>query len=101
MIWFGLLMVLSLLDFSQSKFTLVGKVIFKENELPDSFPDNSWLTVKVEDTSLMDAPSVSLGHILVPIRNYTRAHGGIKFKLDNIEFVRAPQISVSPIRMMR
>ena len=39
---------------------ITGEVKFRANA-PESIPSNSHLTVKFEDVSLMDAPSVKLG----------------------------------------
>ena len=52
------------------EISIHGELIF-EGVAPDSFPPNSYLLVKFEDVSMMDAPSVLLGKTVVDLY-YTR-----------------------------
>ncbi|XP_066924483.1 uncharacterized protein [Clytia hemisphaerica] len=99
MIW-GSLIILSLIHLYLCDFTLVGMIKFKDGDLPERVPDNSWLTVKVEDTSIMDVASVSLGSTTVPVQNYTKSNDGIKFRVENIKYAKVPEISVSAVLNM-
>ena len=51
-------------------FNISGKIIFANGEVPEAIPDGSLLTVKVEDTNMMDAPAVRLGEYREIIQNY-------------------------------
>ena len=44
-----------------------GEVKFSNDSAPEVLPENSYLTVKFEDVSLMDAPSVKLGESVVDV----------------------------------
>lgn len=48
---------------------ITGEVKFSTGLAPDVLPANSHLTVKFEDVSLMDAPSVRLGESVVDVTN--------------------------------
>ena len=50
-------------------FQVSGKIIFTGGN-PSSFPANTWLTVKVEDTSLQDTETKLLGEHQCEIKNY-------------------------------
>lgn len=46
---------------------ITGEVKFSNDSAPDALPEDSYLTVKFEDVSLMDAPSVKLGESVVDV----------------------------------
>lgn len=46
---------------------ITGEVKFSNDSAPDVLPEKSYLTVKFEDVSLMDAPSVKLGESVVDV----------------------------------
>ena len=48
---------------------ITGEVKFSNDSAPDVLPANSHLTVKFEDVSLMDAPSVKIGESVVDVTN--------------------------------
>lgn len=48
---------------------ITGKIIFTGGSAPDVLPAPSYLTVKFEDVSLMDAPSVKIGESVVDVTN--------------------------------
>lgn len=48
---------------------ITGEVKFSSGSAPDALPANSYLIVKFEDVSLMDAPSVRLGDSVVDVTN--------------------------------
>ena len=55
-------------------YIIKGKIIF-EGEPPKELPKGSTLTVKVEDTSLMDAPSKVLNKTETTIAEYKKEDG--------------------------
>ena len=50
-------------------FQVSGKIIFTDGK-PSLLPANTWLTVKVEDTSLQDVSAKLLGQHQCEIKNY-------------------------------
>ena len=48
---------------------ITGEVKFSNDSALDVLPANSHLTVKFEDVSLMDAPSVKIGESVVDVTN--------------------------------
>lgn len=48
---------------------IAGEVKFSSGSSPDVLPANSYLTVKFQDVSLMDAPSVLIGESVVDVTN--------------------------------
>ena len=48
---------------------IAGEVKFSSSSSPDVLPANSYLTVKFQDVSLMDAPSVLIGESVVDVTN--------------------------------
>ena len=55
-------------------YIVKGKIIF-EGEAPRKFPKGTKLTVKVEDTSMMDAPSKILNSTETIITGYKKEEG--------------------------
>ena len=51
-----------------------------EGSAPDRLPANSYLKVKLEDVSLMDASSVLLGETVVDLSSYNKATN-LKFEI--------------------
>ncbi|XP_002163389.1 uncharacterized protein LOC100211495 isoform X1 [Hydra vulgaris] len=49
-----------------------GKIVFASAEVPEEIPNGSLLTVKVQDTNMMDAPAVLLGEYKTIIQNYNK-----------------------------
>lgn len=71
MMLFGVLSVIVLLDAvtSIAGITVKGQIEF-QNGVPEALDPNTWLTVKIEDGSLQDAPSTVLGKNITQIKNY-------------------------------
>lgn len=61
------------------KITVHGELIFEG--APDSLPAKSYLQVKFEDVSLMDAASVVLGDTVVDLASYDKAKN-LKYKIE-------------------
>lgn len=51
-------------------YTVKGQLKFGSNGAPNSIPDGSQLTVKLQDTSRMDAPTIELGKMVKLIKGY-------------------------------
>lgn len=55
-----------------NEISIHGELIF-EGGAPDTLPANSYLQVKFEDVSIMDASSVILGKTVVDLSSYNKA----------------------------
>ena len=77
-------------------FTVTGEIRFNGPITTENFPPNTWLTVKIEDASMMDVSSITLGTIVVDI---SHSNFPITYTLDDAigrsHQVRASDISVS------
>ena len=73
---FTVLLVLTMVSMQciNCKYIIKGKVIF-QGKPPQELPLGSKLTVKVEDTSLMDAPSKVLNKTEITITDYKKKDG--------------------------
>ena len=79
-----------------SSFDVKGEIKFMENEVPSSFPKDTWLTVKVEDVSLMDVSSVVLGTYEEEIKDFSPSKT-LCYVVKGIEPKDAVVITVSSI----
>lgn len=75
---------------------ITGEVKFRANA-PESIPSNSHLTVKFEDVSLMDAPSVKLGETEVDLTNYKKEEALVYCIKCPMPSPIAPDYSVSAV----
>lgn len=64
---------------SANEITVYGELMF-ERSAPERLPANSYLKVKLEDVSLMDASSVLLGETVVDLSSYNKATN-LKFEI--------------------
>lgn len=64
----GVLILISVIHHVEM-FQVSGKIIFSDGN-PSTLPANTWLTVKVLDTSLADAAATLLGEHQCEIKNY-------------------------------
>ena len=55
-----------------SMIKVFGKIIFPEDNVPDSLSNSSQLKVEFSDISIMDAPKTVLGSVLVDLKNYVK-----------------------------
>ena len=78
--------------------TITGKIIFTGGSAPDVLPAPSYLTVKFEDVSLMDAPSVKIGESVVDVTNiYKKGEPLIYTMMCPIPSPTQPDCSVSAV----
>ena len=69
-----------------------GEIKFESE--PATLPRNSWLLVKVEDTSLMDSPSKILGKYKKEIKGFGNG-APLHYEVTDVDPEKAVQISVS------
>ena len=77
-------------------FQVKGTITF-EGGKPSTFPSNTWLTIKVQDTSLADASAVNLAKQRNEITNYNNAQD-LQFLIDDVkspEDVGAPGVDIT------
>ena len=77
-------------------FQVKGKITF-EGGKPSTFPNDTWLTIKVQDTSLADASAVNLAKQKNEITNYNNTQD-LQFLIDDVkspEEVGAPGIYIT------
>ena len=77
-------------------FQVKGKITF-EGGKPSAFPSNTWITIKVQDTSLADASAVNLAKQRNEITNYNSTQD-LQFLIEDVKSpgdVRAPGVDIT------
>ena len=77
-------------------FQVKGKITF-EGGKPSAFPSNTWITIKVQDTSLADASAVNLAKQRNEITNYNSTQD-LQFLIDDVKSpgdVGAPGVDIT------
>lgn len=75
-------------------FDVVGSIKFAGGA-PDTLKPGSWLTVKVEDTTIMDASSILLGETQYQIKGYNK-NKPLTYKITGAKKPsrKSPEVSV-------
>jgi len=80
------------------KVAVKGEIKFESE--PATLPKNSWLLVKVQDTSLMDAPSKTLGEYKKEIEGFGNG-APLKYEVRDVDLSNAFEVSVSSARFVK